>query len=104
MNYRQYREQHLPIGSGTVESACKNVVAARMKQSGMTWTLEGAKHMLQIRASLMSSRFARDFQHVPSSRSYRLPREPAIHSLGSHPTSLRGLTRSGRRSILRLRG
>ena len=35
MNYRQYREQHLPIGSGTVESACKNVVAARMKQSGM---------------------------------------------------------------------
>ena len=54
------------------------------KQSGMTWTLAGAKHMLQIRASLMSSRFARDFQHVPSSRSYRLPREPAIHSLGSH--------------------
>ena len=37
----------LPIGSGTVESACKNVVAARMKGSGMTWTLEGAQHMLQ---------------------------------------------------------
>ena len=63
MNYRQYRQQHLPIGSGTVESACKNVVAARMKQAGMTWTLEGAQHMLQIRASLMSSRFARDFQN-----------------------------------------
>ena len=62
MHYRQYREQHLPIGSGTVESACKNVVAARMKQSGMTWTLAGARHMLQIRASLMSSRFASDFQ------------------------------------------
>ena len=63
MNYRQYRQQHLPIGSGTVESACKNVVVARMKQAGMTWTLEGAQHMLQIRASLMSSRFARDFQN-----------------------------------------
>lgn len=62
MHYRQYREQHLPIGSGTVESACKNVVAARMKQGGMTWTLAGARHMLQIRASLMSSRFASDFQ------------------------------------------
>ena len=48
MNYRQYRQQHLPIGSGTVESACKNVVAARMKQAGMTWTLEGAQHMLRV--------------------------------------------------------
>ena len=35
MNYPQYREEHLPIGSGTVESACKNVAAARMKGSGM---------------------------------------------------------------------
>ena len=60
MNYRQYREDHVPIGSGTVESACKNVVAARMKGSGMTWTLEAAQHMLQLRASIMSERFARD--------------------------------------------
>ena len=62
MNYQQYREDHLPIGSGTVESACKNVVAARMKGSGMTWTLEGAQHMLQLRASIMSSRYASDHQ------------------------------------------
>lgn len=33
MNYRRYREFRLPIGSGTVESACKNVVAASLKQS-----------------------------------------------------------------------
>ena len=63
MNYRQYREDHVPIGSGTVESACKNVVAARMKGSGMTWTLEAAQHMLQLRASIMSERFARDHQN-----------------------------------------
>ena len=30
MNYQRYRNAHLPIGSGTVESACKHVVAARM--------------------------------------------------------------------------
>ena len=29
MNYQRYRNAHLPIGSGTVESACKHVVAAR---------------------------------------------------------------------------
>ena len=63
MNYRRYRNDHLPIGSGTVESACKHVVAARMKGSGMTWTLAGAQHMLQLRASIMSSRYARDHLH-----------------------------------------
>ena len=62
MQYRQYRQAHLPIGSGTVESACKNVVAARMKGSGMTWTLEGARHMLQLRASIMSSRYAQEHE------------------------------------------
>ena len=33
----------LPIGSGTVESGCKNVVAKRLKQTGMTWTLDAAR-------------------------------------------------------------
>ena len=67
MQYQQYRQAHLPIGSGTVESACKHVVAARMKGSGMTWTLEGARHMLQLRASIMSSRYAPDHERsLPS--------------------------------------
>ena len=51
------------VHSGTVESACKNVAAARMNGSGMTWTLNGAQHMLQLRASITSGRFARDHQH-----------------------------------------
>ena len=63
MDYQRYRNDQLPIGSGTVESACKHVVAARMKGSGMTWTLKGAQHMLQLRASIMNSRYARDHQY-----------------------------------------
>ncbi len=47
VNYPLYRDDGLPIGSGAVESACKNV-AARMKRSGTTWTLAGAKHLLQL--------------------------------------------------------
>ncbi|KKK47973.1 hypothetical protein LCGC14_3149800, partial [marine sediment metagenome] len=35
MHYAAYRQQGLPIGSGAVESACKTVVQARMKQAGM---------------------------------------------------------------------
>ena len=68
MDYPLYRHLGLPIGSGVVESACKNVVAKRMKQSGMSWTLDGAKEMLQLRASVMSRRFWDDFEGLlPSS-------------------------------------
>ena len=73
MDYPLYRHLGLPIGSGVVESACKNVVAKRMKQSGMSWTLDGAKEMLQLRASVMSRRFWDDFEGlIPSSP----PQEP----------------------------
>ena len=50
MRYDRYRAMQLPIGSGTVESACKNVIGGRMKQGGMTWSECGALGMLQIRS------------------------------------------------------
>jgi hypothetical protein len=62
MHYDQYLAMKLPIGSGTIESACKNVIGARMKQGGMTWSESGAEGMLQIRASLSSERFLQDFR------------------------------------------
>ena len=64
MDYRRYRELGLPIGSATVESACKNVVAARMKQSGMIWGLPGATGMLQLRASIKSRRLNSDHERL----------------------------------------
>ena len=51
MDYRRYRRQGLPIGSGAVESACKNVVGARLKGSGMIWSPGGAQGMLVQRQS-----------------------------------------------------
>ena len=62
MRYEEYRRMRLPIGSGTVESACKNVIGGRMKQGGMTWSEAGAAGMLQIRTSLVSGRFLQDFR------------------------------------------
>ena len=70
-DYHRYRELGLPIGSGTVESACKNVVAARMKQSGMMWSMPGATGMLQRRASLKSRRFRSDHDRLPPSHYHR---------------------------------
>jgi len=61
MRYDAYRASRLPIGSGTIESACKNVIAGRMKQGGMTWSETGADGMLQIRSSIASGRHLQDF-------------------------------------------
>jgi hypothetical protein len=64
MRYDEYRAQKLPIGSGTIESACKNVIAGRMKRGGMTWSPVGADGMVQIRCSLTSHRFEADFKGI----------------------------------------
>jgi hypothetical protein len=64
MRYDRYRAMQLPIGSGTVESGCKNVIGGRMKQGGMTWSESGAEGMLQIRTSLASHRFLQDFRQT----------------------------------------
>ena len=42
LDYCEYRRNHLPIGSGVTEAACKTVFTQRLKQSGMTWSLEEA--------------------------------------------------------------
>lgn len=56
MRYGKYREQNLFIGSGVVEAACKHLVGARLKQSGMEWTVEGANAILAVRCVVLSNR------------------------------------------------
>jgi hypothetical protein len=59
MNYPQYRAKGMMIGSGPVESACKVVVAQRLKQSGMRWTQPGADNILALRTAVMSGEIQR---------------------------------------------
>lgn len=54
MNYYDLRAQNYPIGSGIVESACKQVVSERLKLSGMRWEHEGAQHTIKLRCILLS--------------------------------------------------
>lgn len=49
MHYDKYRSNNMHIGSGIAESSCKCVVQARLKQSGMRWTPDGAESILQLR-------------------------------------------------------
>ena len=57
MRYAEFRSQGYPIGSGTVESACKRVIGAQLKQAGMCWTKAGAQGVLSLRAQLLSGRW-----------------------------------------------
>ena len=54
MQYWQYRRQHMPIGSGVTEAACKTVFTQRLKLSGMRWNHEGAGTVLTLRVILLS--------------------------------------------------
>ena len=57
MRYPQFRAQGLFVGSGVVEAGCKTVLGARLKQSGMFWTLRGANAILVLRCNRPSGKF-----------------------------------------------
>jgi hypothetical protein len=57
MRYHEYLAQGLPIASGAVEGACKNLVKDRMERSGMRWQIAGAEAMLKLRAVKLSGDF-----------------------------------------------
>ena len=57
MCYVEFAEMGLPIGSGNVESAAKNIVQARLKRSGMRWSRDGGQHVLDLRTYLKSDRW-----------------------------------------------
>jgi hypothetical protein len=57
MLYPELRAAGYHIGSGSVESACQRILGARLKQSGMIWSREGAQAMAQLRATVLSGRW-----------------------------------------------
>ncbi len=54
MEYPRFRALGLPIGSGAVESAAKNLVQQRMKRPGARWSHDGAQAVLNVRCRLLS--------------------------------------------------
>ncbi len=57
MRYEEFRGQGLFIGSGVIESACKTLIAKRLKCAGMFWTVRGANAIIALRCCLASGRF-----------------------------------------------
>lgn len=54
MDYAHFRQQGYLIGSGTVESGCKQIGTMRLKRSGAQWLEDGARLVAKARAVWLS--------------------------------------------------
>jgi hypothetical protein len=68
LDYVRYRHEHLPIGSGVTEAACKTVFTQRMKQSGMTWNVDTGQWILALRVVHLSGVWAEVYQSYLQSK------------------------------------
>jgi len=67
IQYQQFKEMGLPIGSGLVQSACKWLIQQRFKGVGMRWSQDGFNHLLHLRLAWVNGRFDSFFPlHKPS--------------------------------------
>jgi hypothetical protein len=57
MDYARFRQEGYMIGSGTVESACKQIVTQRLKRSGARWGESGALETAKARAAWLSGQW-----------------------------------------------
>lgn len=65
MRYADFRAKGYLIGSGVIESGCKQIVSRRLKLPGAQWTLNGAVLTAKPRAAWLSGKW-RSLVHVRS--------------------------------------
>jgi hypothetical protein len=54
MRYNPFRTQGYLVGSGTIESGCKQIVTQRLKRTGAQWLVTGAVLTAKARAGWLS--------------------------------------------------
>jgi len=64
LDYARFRAEGRPIGSGSVESGAKNVVAWRMKRGGQSWSRPAATRMLAALGEVHSGRWDEDCKRL----------------------------------------
>lgn len=80
MDYADYRNRHLPIGSGVTEAACKTVFTQRLKQSGMSWKIEGGQTVVDLRVIHLSRVWAEVRREYLSSKTLPdIRTQPQLH-------------------------
>jgi len=72
LRYPQFRAAGLCVSSGVVEAGCKVAIGARLKRSGMRWSLAGADAIIALRSCKLSGRFGSFWERRPSQRARRI--------------------------------
>jgi hypothetical protein len=90
--YPQFVARQFPIGSGAVESACKGLVEARLKQAGLRWSVPGSQAIATLRALHRSGRWAAFWQTHPDRQpapgaARPVPRAPAAAAQAARPAA-----------------
>jgi len=57
MRYDKFRQMGLQIGSGTMESGCKQLGLGRLKIAGAQWSADGARLVAKARAAYLSGQW-----------------------------------------------
>ena len=57
MQYKQFKKENIPCGSGCVESAIRRVINLRIKSPGSFWKKNMAEYFLFLRSQLISGRW-----------------------------------------------
>lgn len=68
MDYAAYRKNGYQIGSGTIESAAKQIGSLRMKVPGAIWNVDSARYVAKARAAYLSDQWsllAQRRDHLP---------------------------------------
>lgn len=84
MRYRDYKQRHIPIGSGITEAACKTIFTQRLKLSGMRWKRSGCQRILTLRTILLSGTWQPTYMKTLETRTSSLPRPYARHACSSY--------------------
>lgn len=64
MPYAKFRRDGLPIGSGAIEGAIRQLVRLRLDGPGMRWSPARAEHILQLRCVVLNAQWDDFMQHV----------------------------------------
>jgi hypothetical protein len=65
LRYAKFRAMSLQIGSGSMESGCKQIALERLKIAGAQWSVEAARKLAKARAAFLSHQVILPFSSLP---------------------------------------
>jgi hypothetical protein len=65
LRYAKFRSRGLQIGSGSLESGCKQIALQRLKIAGAQWSMDGARKLAKARAAFLSHEVNLAFPLLP---------------------------------------